>query len=58
MKGKMYRLPGTSRIGHNSTPKGPPQPGPMPRHRKERIVDHLSKTSSMPLPLPDKLRGR
>lgn len=58
MKGKMYKLTGTGRFGKSSIPNRPRQSPPLPVRRKDKIADHLPRTDSVPLPLPDKLRGK
>ena len=58
MNGKMYKLTGTGRFGKSPIPRGPRFEAPIPRRKGETIADHLPKTSSCPLPLPDKLRGK
>ncbi len=58
MKGKMYKLTGTGRFGKSPLPKGPRQGPPVPIRHRDRIEDHLPRTDSVPLPLPDKLRGK
>lgn len=58
MKGKMYKLTGTGRFGKSPALKGPRSGPPLPTRRKESIESHLPKADNLPLPLPDKLRGR
>lgn len=60
MKGKMYKLTGTGRFGKSPALKGPRSGSPLPTRRKESIESHLPKADNLPLPLPlpDKLRGR
>ncbi|SDG50252.1 hypothetical protein [Pelagibacterium luteolum] len=58
MNGKMYKLTGTGRFGKAPLPKGPRYQAPLPKRRNETIADHLPKTDTAPLPLPDKLKGK
>lgn len=58
MKGKMFKLTGTGRFGKAPAPKGPRYTAPIPRKPKDRIADHLPRTDTAPLPLPDKLKGK
>ncbi|WP_158541628.1 hypothetical protein [Pelagibacterium lacus] len=58
MKGKMYKLTGTGRFGKAPQPKGPRYAAPLPWRSKDAIADHLPKGDALPLPLPDKLKGK
>lgn len=58
MRGSMFKRPNARTLGN--APKGKFKPGkePIPIRKRDTIADHVPKTEQMPIPLPDKLKGK
>lgn len=58
MRGKMYKLTGTGLFGKSPKIKRGKDKTPAPVMKRDTISDHLPKTDTVPILLPDKLRGK
>lgn len=58
MRGKMYKLTGTGLFGKTPKSKFQANTPPVMPKRKDKISDHKPQTDSLPIPLPNKLRGK